>query len=338
MAAVNQVPVLAAIVYATACCVLGLSFAISTSIHANPDDYYDNNNFTIYSYHLPDDEGSAISNSSFPDDWFFSGFTDSPPDGDLHYNAYDVIEAGIKDSNNGKVDFVPIEAGVKRNPTRVENQADKESDVVENFLQWVEDYGKNKATCQPGTQYNLGNGVIKQYGLKRFQAQAMIAVNRANFLTRLWRNADSEYLQSEYLFYAQVRNIVEADPDIFAAGNCYDKDEFKDYHLFCPFSHRTEDGRITIKDLSLEYPYLGNDSDFFYSARIRASKLENFNFTKGEYLCRIHLCLCIKVFPNQVRSHVRPEYKCGLDRKFTLVTNLPLSSSLPTLSRGFRKS
>ena len=288
MPAANRVPFVAATVYATACCVLGLSFAISTSIHANPDDYYSDSNFTIYSYHLPDDEGSAISNSSFPGDWFFNGFTDSPPEQDLTYNAYDVFnEAGAKEGNDGQVAIVPFgsidDTDTETNAGgRVKNQAEMDSDVVENFLQLVEEYDKNKADCKPGTEYTLGPGVIKQYGLNRFQAQAMRAVNRANFLTRIWRYADSEFLQSEYLFYTQVRNIVEGDPDIFAAGNCYDKDEFKDYHLFCPFSHRTEDGRITVKDLSLEYPYLGNTSDWFFSARMHSSKLENFNITKGK--------------------------------------------------------
>ncbi|GFO17184.1 G-protein coupled receptor [Plakobranchus ocellatus] len=269
----HRVPILAASVYLTACSVLGISLAISTSIHASSDDFYpDNSNSSIYYYHISDGEENAISNSS---DWFFGGFTDSPQETDLTY---------ITEGDDEQVAFVPIgdvdsEDYDKRKPLKPE--PDSESNVVEKFLQHVEEYNKNKADCKPGTEYNLGSGVIKQYGLNRFQAQAMVAVNRANFLTRIWRYADSEFLQSEYLFYTQVRNIVEGDPDIFAAGNCYDKDEFKDYHLFCPFSHRTEDGRITVKDLSLEYPYLGNTSDWFFSARMRSAKLENFNITKA---------------------------------------------------------
>ncbi|CAL1526678.1 unnamed protein product, partial [Lymnaea stagnalis] len=156
-----------------------------------------------------------------------------------------------------------------------------EKDIVELFLAQVEVYNQNKKKCKPGTEHNLGSGVIKQYGLNRFKSQALVAVNRANLLTRLWKEPDSAIVLSEYLFYTQVRSIVEGDQEIFAAGNCYDKNEFKDYHLFCPYSYRMEDSRINVKDLSMEYDYLGNTSQWFYSARMKALHLENFNVTKG---------------------------------------------------------
>ena len=157
-------------------------------------------------------------------------------------------------------------------------------DVVSKFLELVEQYEQNRYNCTTGTNFTLGDGVIKQYGKKRFKAQALVAVNRANFLSRIWKEADQAILTSESFFFAAVRSMVEGDPEIFAAGNCYDKREFKDYRLFCPYSHRTEDGKINVKDLSVEYDYLGNDSEWFYSARVKASRLENFNFTFGEFV------------------------------------------------------
>ena len=54
------------------------------------------------------------------------------------------------------------------------------------------------------------------------KAQAMVAVNRANLLTRLWRYAPISLLDSEVFFYSAVRNMVQGDPVLFAAGNCYD--------------------------------------------------------------------------------------------------------------------
>ncbi|XP_052061288.1 probable G-protein coupled receptor 158 [Mytilus californianus] len=155
------------------------------------------------------------------------------------------------------------------------------SDVVTKFLELVEQYEQNKYNCTTGTNFTLGDGVIKQYGKKRFKAQALVAVNRANFLTRIWKDADQNILSSENFFFSAVRSMLEGDPELFAAGNCYDKQEFKNYRLFCPYSHRTEDGRLNVKDLSVEYDYLGNDSEWFYSARVKASKLENFNYTIG---------------------------------------------------------
>ena len=50
----------------------------------------------------------------------------------------------------------------------------------------------------------------------------MVAVNRANLLTRLWRYAPASLLNSEVFFYSAVRNMVQGDPVLFAAGNCYD--------------------------------------------------------------------------------------------------------------------
>jgi G protein-coupled receptor 158 len=157
------------------------------------------------------------------------------------------------------------------------------SDVVSNFLELVEQYEQNKYNCTAGTDFTLGDGVIKQYGKKRFEPQALVAVNRANFLTRIWKDADRTILTSEDFFFSAVRSMLEGDQEIFAAGNCYDKKEFKNYRLFCPYSHRTEDGKINVKDLSVEYDYLGNDSEWFYSARVKANKLENFNYTFGKY-------------------------------------------------------
>lgn len=165
----------------------------------------------------------------------------------------------------------------------------REQDVVSSFLEQVEQYEKNKDNCTAGVGVNLGPGVVK-HGIQRFKKQALVAVNRANLLTRIWMQYDKEpeLLRSEYLFYSLVRNMVEGDPDIFAAGNCYDKYEFKDYHLFCPFSYRLRDGRIIVKDLSLEYQYLDSTSEFFFRAREKAYTIENkmkrgnFSYLKGK--------------------------------------------------------
>ena len=168
-------------------------------------------------------------------------------------------------------------------PAAVEHS---EMDVVDNFLSIVEQYERNKDNCTPGTTFNLGKGVVAQYGVRRFKAQAMVAVNRANFLTRIWKSARQELLDSEFFFYTSVREMVEGDPVLFAAGNCYDKMQYKDYELFCPYAYRMADNanKIMVKDLSLEYKYLGNDSEFFYQARMKADRklASPFNDTYGK--------------------------------------------------------
>jgi len=80
-------------------------------------------------------------------------------------------------------------------------------DVVDQFLSIVEQYERNKENCTPGTTFNLGDGVVAQYGVVQFHTQAMAAVNRANFLTRIWKGA-VKLTESEYFFYAAVRLAV----------------------------------------------------------------------------------------------------------------------------------
>jgi G protein-coupled receptor 158 len=159
-------------------------------------------------------------------------------------------------------------------------------DVVDEFLSIVEGNEKNKENCTPGTKLNLGDGVVAQYGLRRFQQQAMTAVSRANLLTRMWKGAEPEVLDSEYFFYTSVRAMVEGDPNLFAAGNCYDEYEYKDYKLFCPYAYRllNDSAQIMVKDLSVEYMYLGEENEFFLAPKKKAEQklLRHYEENHGE--------------------------------------------------------
>ncbi|KAJ8670296.1 hypothetical protein QAD02_001555 [Eretmocerus hayati] len=127
--------------------------------------------------------------------------------------------------------------------------------------------------CTAGTHLNLGEGVVDQYAQERFRLEANLAVNRANMLTRLWKYAPEVMSQSEYLLHASVLSMVEFDEDIFAAGNCYDKMQYRQRWLYCPFAHRLEgeDG-VLVKDLAVEYKYLSNSSEWFWKARKNAER------------------------------------------------------------------
>lgn len=171
----------------------------------------------------------------------------------------------------------------------MDDHAQSVRDVVDTFLSIVEQYERNKDNCTPGVEFNLGEGVVAQYGVLRYKAQAMVAVNRANFLTRIWKGTDNSLLTSEYFFYSAVRSMVEGDPDLFAAGNCYDHLEFQNYTLFCPYAFRTHNDSqaVMVKDLSVEYYYMTNASEFFYLPRIKAQKKLDgvYNETKGKSPC-----------------------------------------------------
>ncbi|KAF6216620.1 hypothetical protein GE061_000964 [Apolygus lucorum] len=119
---------------------------------------------------------------------------------------------------------------------------------------------------------------------ERFRVEAEVAVNRANLLSRLWKYAPRDVLNSEYILHAMVISMVEFDEDIFAAGNCYDQHQYKNYWLFCPYAYRLPEGAILGKDLAVEYKYLSNTSEWFFIARKNAERvIRNYSqFKKGQ--------------------------------------------------------
>jgi hypothetical protein len=96
-------------------------------------------------------------------------------------------------------------------------------DIMTKFLRIVESQSLLGDNCTAGTDDTLGEGVVDRYAQERFRLEAEVAVNRANWLTRLWKYADKSVLDSEYLLHVELYSMIEMDEDIFAAGNCYDK-------------------------------------------------------------------------------------------------------------------
>ncbi|KAK9297625.1 hypothetical protein QLX08_008762 [Tetragonisca angustula] len=157
-------------------------------------------------------------------------------------------------------------------------------DIVTRFLRIIENQHLLGENCTAGTDLNLGEGIVDQYAQERFRLEANLAVNRANMLTRLWKYAPEVMLSSEYLLHASILSMVEFDEDIFAAGNCYDKLQYRDRWLYCPFAHRLQDqDGILVKDLAMEYKYLSNSSEWFYIARKNAERViaNNDQFSRG---------------------------------------------------------
>ena len=188
------------------------------------------------------------------------------------------FDFGVQGTDSDIFDNVPVTIG--------ENVDSKRGsvDVVTRFLTIVESQHLLGENCTAGTDLNLGEGVVDRYAQERFRVEADVAVNRANMLTRLWKYADPEVMSSEYLLHASVFSMVEFDEDIFAAGNCYDQFQYKDYVLFCPYAYRLPEGPILVKDLAVEYKYLSNTSEWFYIARKHAENvIRNYSqFSRGE--------------------------------------------------------
>ena len=99
----------------------------------------------------------------------------------------------------------------------------------------------------------------------RFHRSAMVFINRANWLTRslatakaqhltgpcrMWKYGTETIASSEFLLYSSLIEMLEFDDDVFAAGNCYDQQEYGAYNLFCPYAYRLPNGSILAKDLA----------------------------------------------------------------------------------------
>lgn len=201
-----------------------------------------------------------------------------------------------KNKNKSKTGKAPIDAASEDGLLEEDLEEEEEDpeipqktghvDIVTRFLRIVESQHLLGENCTAGTDLNLGEGVVDRYAQERFRVEADVAVNRANMLTRLWKYADHSVMNSEYLLHASVFSMVEFDDDIFAAGNCYDQYQYKDYWLFCPYAYRLPEGTILVKDLAVEYKYLSNTSEWFYIARKNAENvIRNYNqFSRGKII------------------------------------------------------
>ena len=89
----------------------------------------------------------------------------------------------------------------------------------------------------------------------------------------MWKYAPNVIGHSEYLLHTSILSMIELNEDIFAAGNCYDARQYKEYFLFCPYAYRLPEGPILAKDLAIEYKYLSNTSEWFFIARKRAEQV-----------------------------------------------------------------
>ncbi|CAG9582033.1 unnamed protein product [Danaus chrysippus] len=184
------------------------------------------------------------------------------------------VESVLKDNNSNDSSL---------NSNNTVSRTNIQEDVVTKFLRLIETQHLLGENCTAGTHLNLGEGVVDRYAQERFRIEADVAVNRANMLTRLWKYSGRDVMHHEYLLHAVVVSMVEFNKDIFAAGNCYDQNQYKEYQLFCPFAYRLPDGPILAKDLAVEYKYLSNTSEWFYIARKNAERVirNNNQFLRG---------------------------------------------------------
>ena len=219
--------------------------------------------------------------------------------GDFNGNSQETVVEGVQEeeldeSISSSTEYTNAYAGVNSElddasgPAGHGFQVNSNLDVMTKFLRIIE--SSKAGNCSSGTDETSmeTEGMVDKYAQERFRLEATVAVNRANWLTRVWKYADRSVLDSEYLLHVNLYSIIEMDEDIFAAGNCYDKFQYKDYVLFCPFAYREPNGSILAKDLAVAYNYVDTESDkeseWFFKARENAKRVitNMTSLTKGE--------------------------------------------------------
>jgi G protein-coupled receptor 158 len=93
----------------------------------------------------------------------------------------------------------------------------------------------------------------------------------------MWKYGTDTIASSEFLLYSSLIEMLEFDDDVFAAGNCYDQQEYGAYNLFCPYAYRLPNGSILAKDLAAEYDYMAPSSTWFYNARRKGEEIIQLN-------------------------------------------------------------
>ncbi|XP_041975014.1 probable G-protein coupled receptor 158 [Aricia agestis] len=286
-------------------------------------------------YGAPDEDGYREAPDTFQK--YFGNYTGSRDTDDVSLLEHFInLERSYDNETQRTSD--EVEVSVKEiviNETDLENVTVRHSvheDVVTKFLRLIETQHLLGENCTAGTHLNLGEGVVDRYAQERFRVEADVAVNRANMLTRLWKYAGPSVMHNEYLLHASVFSMVEFDDDVFAAGNCYDQYQYKDYQLFCPFAYRLPEGPILAKDLAVEYKYLSNTSEWFYIARKNAERvIRNHNqFRRGFHTYTYNDTAHTAREPDEILSVTyedgkwsKPYYDCGGGNIWMLTYTVP---------------
>ncbi|KAI0223205.1 hypothetical protein LSAT2_025584 [Lamellibrachia satsuma] len=103
---------------------------------------------------------------------------------------------------------------------------------------------------------------------------ADVAVRMANLLTKLLieRNNTLRGVSQRHLFDI-VRTNVDSDSLVFGSAIAVEEFVYPKYRIFCPYAYKTYlqggEGMVVAHDLSLNYDYLSNTTEWYYNLRVR---------------------------------------------------------------------
>ena len=196
---------------------------------------------------------------------------------DLKINETDISLIDIEDDESvtpGYLDITGDDLGIKSS-NKEDEEKRRNMVLISQILKDVEQQAIQGSNCTPGTGLNMGDIDLVGNNYKKFRGAAEVAVNRANWLTRMWKYASEVMQESEYLLHSSLFSMIESNEMIFGAGNCYDGRQYKNYSLFCPFAYKspTVQGNILAKDLAVEYKYLKPSSTWFWTPKQRGFEM-----------------------------------------------------------------
>lgn len=96
---------------------------------------------------------------------------------------------------------------------------------------------------------------------KRWKREALLVLEAANLMTSLWRvkKRNQSLAEEDDFYYRSVRSIVMFSPQSFGSVICFDRNQYKDYYLFCPYAYKPPERNKTIEVFDIVAKYGGYD-------------------------------------------------------------------------------
>ncbi|KAK3716114.1 hypothetical protein QZH41_019647, partial [Actinostola sp. cb2023] len=110
----------------------------------------------------------------------------------------------------------------------------------------------------------------------RWKNEATLALEVANLMTSLWREA-KPLAENDTFLYSVVRSNVLFSKSVYGSVVCFERNQYRNYERFCPYAYRdkTLNNNIHIMDISVTHDYLtSQDTIWWRQPRQKALKMK----------------------------------------------------------------
>lgn len=128
---------------------------------------------------------------------------------------------------------------------------------------------------------------------QRWKREALLVLEVANLMTSLWRSRgqnNRSIVEQDAFLYHSVRSMVMFSAPSFGSVICFDRNQYKDYYLFCPYAFKPPNRNNTIKvfDIASQdggYDYTTDENAIWWSdTKAKALKISPANQTELYYV------------------------------------------------------